>query len=171
MYGSIWAHMGPYGWPEVKIIIISDCDFLRGLCPGDKENGCTIPEEGLAMIRFHSFYPWHDKRAYTHLEAPGDIELMNWVKEFNKFDLYSKGDESPWLITWLGIRTLGPLKSSLKSSRKYGSILGPRTRIPSQVLRLFYWFVKHFKWSLIVLKDVYWFLMHFKWVLMISETF
>jgi inositol oxygenase len=60
-----------------------------------KANGCTIPEEGLAMIRFHSFYPWHDKRAYTHLEGPGDKDLMKWVKEFNKFDLYSKGDAIP----------------------------------------------------------------------------
>lgn len=60
-----------------------------------KKNGCTIPEEGLQMIRFHSFYPWHDKRAYTQFEAPEDAEMMRWVKEFNKFDLYSKGDEIP----------------------------------------------------------------------------
>merc|ERR1711907_706338 len=60
-----------------------------------KFNGCTIPEEGLAMIRFHSFYPWHDKRAYTQFEVKEDAEMMKWVKEFNKFDLYSKGDELP----------------------------------------------------------------------------
>jgi len=59
------------------------------------ENGSSIPEEGLAMIRFHSCYPWHDKRAYTQFEAPEDAEMMKWVKEFNKFDLYSKGDELP----------------------------------------------------------------------------
>jgi inositol oxygenase len=60
-----------------------------------KKNGCTIPEEGLNMIRFHSFYPWHEGRAYTHLEAPEDAETLQWVKEFNKFDLYSKGDALP----------------------------------------------------------------------------
>jgi len=60
-----------------------------------KANGCTIPEAGLNMIRFHSFYPWHDKRAYTHLESTEDVETMKWVKEFNKFDLYSKGDAIP----------------------------------------------------------------------------
>lgn len=60
-----------------------------------KSNQCTIPQEGLAMIRFHSFYPWHDKGAYGHLEAPEDKNLMKWVKEFNKFDLYSKGDAIP----------------------------------------------------------------------------
>jgi len=60
-----------------------------------KKDGCTIPEIGLNMIRFHSFYPWHEKREYTHLEAPEDAETLKWVKEFNKFDLYSKGDAIP----------------------------------------------------------------------------
>mmetsp|Transcript_76941 Transcript_76941/g.124497 ORF Transcript_76941/g.124497 Transcript_76941/m.124497 type:complete len:303 (-) Transcript_76941:353-1261(-) len=60
-----------------------------------KANGCTIPEAGLNMIRLHSFYPWHDKRAYAQFEAPEDAETMKWVKEFNKFDLYSKGDVIP----------------------------------------------------------------------------
>jgi len=60
-----------------------------------KFNGCTIPEQGLNMIRLHSFYPWHDKRAYTHFEAAEDAETMKWVKEFNKFDLYSKADAVP----------------------------------------------------------------------------
>eukprot|EP00438_Fugacium_kawagutii_P017653 Skav201270 [mRNA] locus=scaffold2058:37698:38549:+ [translate_table: standard] len=60
-----------------------------------KFNGCTLPESGLNMIRLHSFYPWHDKRAYTHFECPEDAETLKWVKEFNKFDLYSKGDALP----------------------------------------------------------------------------
>eukprot|EP00434_Breviolum_minutum_P017347 symbB.v1.2.015314.t1/scaffold1138.1/size205980/13 len=60
-----------------------------------KFNGCTIPESGLNMIRLHSFYPWHDKRAYTHFECAEDAETLKWVKEFNKFDLYSKGDSIP----------------------------------------------------------------------------
>ena len=60
-----------------------------------KFNGCTLPECGLDMIRLHSFYPWHDKRAYTYFECPEDAETLKWVKEFNKFDLYSKGDAIP----------------------------------------------------------------------------
>ena len=60
-----------------------------------KFNGCTLPECGLNMIRFHSFYPWHDKRAYTQFECQKDAETLKWVKEFNKFDLYSKGDALP----------------------------------------------------------------------------
>lgn len=60
-----------------------------------KENGCSIPEVGLNMIRFHSFYPWHERRAYVHFEASEDAETLRWVREFNKFDLYSKGDAIP----------------------------------------------------------------------------
>ena len=60
-----------------------------------KFNGCTIPEHGLNMIRLHSCYPWHDKGAYSHLECAEDAETKKWVKEFNKFDLYSKADKVP----------------------------------------------------------------------------
>jgi inositol oxygenase len=60
-----------------------------------KKNGCTIPEVGLNMIRFHSFYPWHDAGAYKQFEGPGDRETLAMVKEFNRFDLYSKGDKVP----------------------------------------------------------------------------
>eukprot|EP00429_Kryptoperidinium_foliaceum_P047798 CAMPEP_0176105686 /NCGR_PEP_ID=MMETSP0120_2-20121206/53035_1 /TAXON_ID=160619 /ORGANISM="Kryptoperidinium foliaceum, Strain CCMP 1326" /LENGTH=310 /DNA_ID=CAMNT_0017439803 /DNA_START=61 /DNA_END=993 /DNA_ORIENTATION=- len=77
-----------------------------------KENGCTMPEEGLNMIRFHSFYPWHDKGAYTQFEAPEDAEMKKWVKEFNKFDLYSKGDAMP------DVEALKPYYQSLL--QKYG---------------------------------------------------
>ena len=49
------------------------------------------------MFRFHSFYPWHDKRADTQFEALEDaVTLMRRrVKEFNQFDLYSKGAAIP----------------------------------------------------------------------------
>eukprot|EP00747_Dinoflagellata_sp_TGD_P113405 gnl/TRDRNA2_/TRDRNA2_171698_c0_seq4.p1 gnl/TRDRNA2_/TRDRNA2_171698_c0~~gnl/TRDRNA2_/TRDRNA2_171698_c0_seq4.p1 ORF type:complete len:346 (+),score=73.87 gnl/TRDRNA2_/TRDRNA2_171698_c0_seq4:62-1099(+) len=60
-----------------------------------KHNGCTIPEEGLQCIRYHSFYPWHTSGAYKEFEAPGDAEMKAWVKEFQRFDLYSKGDKLP----------------------------------------------------------------------------
>jgi inositol oxygenase len=36
-----------------------------------------------------SAYPWHDKGEYTELMAPGDEELLYWVKSFNSFDLYT----------------------------------------------------------------------------------
>jgi len=53
----------------------------------------TIPKEGLAMIRFHSFYPWHRENAYTQFMKPGDEELLAAVRDFNPYDLYSKADK------------------------------------------------------------------------------
>lgn len=58
-------------------------------------NKCKIPEEGLYMIRYHSFYPWHRSGAYDYLCSNKDREMMKWVNEFNQFDLYSKEDELP----------------------------------------------------------------------------
>ncbi|KAI1882527.1 hypothetical protein AGOR_G00251670 [Albula goreensis] len=60
-----------------------------------KFNKCTIPEEGLYMIRFHSFYPWHSHGDYTHLCSEKDLSMLPWVKEFNKFDLYTKSPDLP----------------------------------------------------------------------------
>ena len=54
-----------------------------------------MPEEALYMIRYHSFYPWHREGAYTQFASDKDNEMMKWVKEFNKYDLYSKVDERP----------------------------------------------------------------------------
>ncbi|PVG01334.1 DUF706-domain-containing protein, partial [Serendipita vermifera] len=53
----------------------------------------TIPKEGLAMIRFHSFYPWHRENAYSQFMQPSDHELLKAVREFNPYDLYTKADE------------------------------------------------------------------------------
>eukprot|EP00971_Amphidinium_carterae_P095226 1883800-Amphidinium_carterae.1 len=33
------------------------------------------------MIRFHSFYPWHDKGAYAEFETAEDAEMKQWVKD------------------------------------------------------------------------------------------
>jgi len=61
-------------------------------------NGCTIPKEGLNMIRFHSFYPWHKEGEYEHLMSKEDHETLHWVKRFSRGDLYSKRDELPDVV-------------------------------------------------------------------------
>ncbi|XP_031149268.1 inositol oxygenase isoform X2 [Sander lucioperca] len=60
-----------------------------------KFNNCSIPEQGLYMIRFHSFYPWHSHGDYMHLCNDKDLRMLPWVQEFNKFDLYTKSTELP----------------------------------------------------------------------------
>lgn len=54
-----------------------------------------LPEEALAMIRYHSFYPGHKEGAYAHLMTDKDRELFESVRKFNPYDLYSKGLERP----------------------------------------------------------------------------
>ncbi|GAB9475860.1 Inositol oxygenase [Globisporangium polare] len=60
-----------------------------------KFNKTSIPDEGLAMVRYHSCYPWHKEKEYEHLMEEEDEDLMDWVLEFNKFDLYTKADTHP----------------------------------------------------------------------------
>jgi len=56
-----------------------------------------LPQEGLYMIRYHSFYPGHRERAYDHLMNDRDRAMFEWVRKFNPYDLYSKSAERPKL--------------------------------------------------------------------------
>lgn len=58
-------------------------------------NKTKIPKEGLAMIRYHSAYPLHKEGEYKQLMTEGDEDLLDWVREFNQFDLYTKADKRP----------------------------------------------------------------------------
>ncbi|OJA14486.1 hypothetical protein AZE42_06065 [Rhizopogon vesiculosus] len=53
----------------------------------------SLPDEALAMIRYHSFYPWHREGAYTHLMNEKDKKALEATRAFNPYDLYSKDDE------------------------------------------------------------------------------
>jgi inositol oxygenase len=55
-----------------------------------KYNQTKLPEEALYIIRYHSLYPWHKYKEYIHLMDLKDIRGLEWVKLFNKYDLYSK---------------------------------------------------------------------------------
>jgi inositol oxygenase len=54
-----------------------------------------LPPVGLAMIRYHSFYPWHREGEYAHLMNEEDRRMLEWVRKFNPYDLYSKGHTRP----------------------------------------------------------------------------
>jgi inositol oxygenase len=51
-----------------------------------------LPIEALYMIRYHSFYSWHREDEYSWLCNDDDRKLLKWVRAFNRYDLYSKGD-------------------------------------------------------------------------------
>lgn len=57
----------------------------------------------IKQIRYHSAYPWHDKGEYQRFMAPGDEEMLRWVKEFNKFDLYTKVSRAVRDVTMISL--------------------------------------------------------------------
>ncbi|XP_017878200.1 inositol oxygenase [Ceratina calcarata] len=58
-------------------------------------NKTKLPKEALAMIRYHSFYPWHAGGDYMHFCTADDVEMLKWINEFNKYDLYTKSGDVP----------------------------------------------------------------------------
>lgn len=66
-----------------------------------------LPEEGLYMLRYHSFYPWHRENEYDHLCNERDRALLAAVRAFNPYDLYTKSHEKP------DVKTLRPYYEEL----------------------------------------------------------
>lgn len=60
-----------------------------------KHNNSTLPQEALAMIRYHSFYPWHASNNYEYFETMKDKAMKKWVQLFNTYDLYTKSSLIP----------------------------------------------------------------------------
>ncbi|MEX0360274.1 MAG: inositol oxygenase family protein, partial [Allomuricauda sp.] len=54
-----------------------------------------LPEEGLYIIRYHSFYAQHREHAYDHLMDKHDHAMFKWVDKFNPYDLYTKAPVRP----------------------------------------------------------------------------
>jgi inositol oxygenase len=54
-----------------------------------------LPMEGLYMLRYHSFYPWHREGQYDYLCDETDRSMLKWVLDFNQYDLYTKSHEPP----------------------------------------------------------------------------
>jgi inositol oxygenase len=59
-----------------------------------KGNNTLLPDEALYLIRYHSFYPWHQSEGYSHLASKRDWELLPLQRQFQKCDLYSKKPET-----------------------------------------------------------------------------
>lgn len=66
-------------------------EYLYNIC----KDQSTLPAEALAMIRYHSFYPWHSAGGYEWMENDHDKEMKKAVRAFNPYDLYSKSDNMP----------------------------------------------------------------------------
>ena len=66
-------------------------EYMYNICKSQS----SLPSEALAMIRYHSFYPWHREEAYMDLCNEHDLEMLKAVRAFNPYDLYSKSDGMP----------------------------------------------------------------------------
>ena len=80
-----------YGWASAYL---SGHSLRPG--PGDEYMYLVakdyLPEPALYMIRYHSFYPGHSANAYDALLDDHDRAMFEWVREFNRYDLYTKQD-------------------------------------------------------------------------------
>ena len=83
-YGKYKAHCG---LNNLELAWGHD-EYLYQVLLNHTEN--QLPEEGMAMIRFHSFYPWHTGNSYQHLLKEEDEKYKEWIKDFNTYDLYTK---------------------------------------------------------------------------------
>lgn len=68
-------------------------EYIYRVIAGNSQ--CTLPLPALYMLRYHSFYPWHRENAYIELTDEQDRDMLQYVKEFNECDLYSKSETPP----------------------------------------------------------------------------
>ena len=52
-----------------------------------------ISKKGMNIIRYHSFYPWHQDGEYTQFMNIEDEQTLEDVRHFNQYDLYSKSTD------------------------------------------------------------------------------
>jgi len=90
-----------FGHDEYLSIVLKahNADLAAMAARGEETPEKRIPPEGVYMIRFHSFYPWHSPkgqgRGYLHLANDEDWRLLPLLKALQKADLYSKSPDMP----------------------------------------------------------------------------
>ena len=66
-------------------------EYLYKVLENHPEN--KIPQAGMVMIRYHSFYPWHTGESYSQLVNKDDDQYLEWIRDFNQYDLYTKSNK------------------------------------------------------------------------------
>ena len=67
-------------------------EYLYQVLLNHKDN--SLPKEGMVMIRYHSFYPWHTGGSYKQFMGDTDHQYLDWIKDFNQYDLYTKSPKT-----------------------------------------------------------------------------
>lgn len=91
VYGS---ELGPYqrgcGLDNVDLAWGHD-EYLYQVLKHHPDN--RIPQAGMVMIRYHSFYPWHTGGSYSQFTNEQDKQYKEWILDFNQYDLYTKSQK------------------------------------------------------------------------------
>ena len=66
-------------------------EYLYQVLNNHKDN--RLPVEAMVMIRYHSFYPWHTGGSYQELLNEKDKTYLELIRDFNKYDLYTKSQK------------------------------------------------------------------------------
>jgi inositol oxygenase len=95
--GKILCLFGEPQWAVVGDTFPVGCAYSDKIVYPEffKENPDYLPDPALNMIRYHSFYSQHKENAYAHLMNEKDIEMFDWVRKFNPYDLYTKAPVKP----------------------------------------------------------------------------
>lgn len=87
-YGMYKPHCGLdnllFSWSHDKYLF----DVLNN------NKSCMIPIDSLKIIRYHSFYAFHNENEYGHLADECDMTLKSHLQEFSKCDLYNKDNNN-----------------------------------------------------------------------------
>lgn len=92
IYGSKYGIYKPNCGIDNVLFSFGHDEYMYQVC---HKNNCTLPDEALKIIRYHSFYSWHHNNQYEHLMNENDYNIRELCKEFSKCDLYSKTIEIP----------------------------------------------------------------------------
>lgn len=77
------------GFDEVNFSFSHD-EFMYQFLKANQKGTHKFPEEGLYVIRYHSFYPWHQHQEYSHLASQKDWDMLSRLRNFQTADLYTK---------------------------------------------------------------------------------
>nr|XP_053637024.1 inositol oxygenase-like isoform X3 [Cherax quadricarinatus] len=92
--GKVMAFYGEPQWSIVGDTFAVGCEFPDSIVYRHSTFH-NNPDLNNPKFKFHSLYPWHSCGDYMHLCDNYDLKMLPWVREFNKFDLYTKKEESP----------------------------------------------------------------------------
>lgn len=88
LYNKKYGIYSPHCGLEDVMLSWGHDEYIYHIAKGQSK----LPPEGLAMLRYHSFYPWHQDGGYRYLMNENDAQMLQAVKAFNPYDLYSKTD-------------------------------------------------------------------------------